>query len=212
MKAVKPPHPAFDHLLPRSRGRRDIGLNATEAVIARQILLQGRVQGLGVRPAIAKLALRLKLHGTVTNTSEGVLIHLEGLDSEISRFQTLLADEMPPLADFHVGQIIDVHVEGCRAFRIVAGSNSAIATAVDVPTDLAMCPACARELTDQFDRRFGYAFSSCTQCGPRYSIIRTLPYERRDTSMASYHLCSSCEEEFIQSEDRQFHEIGRAHV
>ena len=205
MNAVKPPHPACGHLLPRSRGSRDIGMNATEAVIARQILLQGRVQGLGVRPAIAKLAIRLKLNGTVTNTSEGVLIHLEGLKSEISRFQTLLADEMPPLADFHVGQIIDVHVEGCRAFRIVAGSNSAIATAVDVPTDLAMCPACARELTDQFDRRFGYAFSSCTQCGPRYSIIRSMPYERRDTSMASFGLCSCCEKEFRHSEDRRFH-------
>ena len=121
MKAVKPRHPAFGHLLPRSRGRRDIGIIATEAVIARQILLQGRVQGLGVRPAIAKLALRLKLNGTVTNTSEGVLIHLEGLDSEIARFQAMLADEMPPLADFHVGRIVDVPVAGCQEFAIQIG-------------------------------------------------------------------------------------------
>ncbi len=205
MNAVKPPHPALGHLLPRSRGRRDIGMNATEAVIARQILLQGRVQGLGVRPAIAKLAHRLKLNGTVTNSSEGVLIHLEGLDSEIARFQTLLADAMPPLADFHVGRISDLHVAGCSEFAILAGSDSATAAAVDVPTDMAMCPECARELTDRTDRRFGYAFSSCTRCGPRYSIIRAMPYERRDTSMASYRLCSSCEEEFIQSEDRRFH-------
>ena len=182
-----------------------MSVNVTEAVIARQILLQGRVQGLGVRPAIAKLALRLKLNGTVTNTSEGVVIHLEGQESEIARFQILLADEMPPLADYRVGRIVDVHVAGCQGFAIVAGSDSAVATAADVPTDLAMCSECARELTDRTDRRFGYAFSSCTQCGPRYSIVRAMPYERRDTSMASYCLCSYCEAEFRHSEDRRFH-------
>ncbi|MBC7966676.1 MAG: carbamoyltransferase HypF [Fuerstia sp.] len=180
-------------------------VDAPEAVIARQILLEGRVQGLGVRPAIAKLALRLKLHGTVTNTSEGVLIHLEGQESGIVRFQTLLADEMPPLADFRVGRIIDVYAPGFQEFTILAGSDSATAAAVDVPTDLAMCPECASELTDRTDRRFGYAFSSCTRCGPRYSIIRAMPYERRDTSMVQFELCACCAEEFRQSEDRRFH-------
>ena len=205
MNAVKPPHPACGHLLPRARGRRDGSVNDTKAVVARQMLLQGRVQGVGVRPAIAKLAIRLNLNGTVTNTSEGVLIHLEGLDSEIARFQALLVNELPPLADFHVGQIGGVHVVGCQDFRIVAGSNCARVTAADVPKDLAMCPECARELADQSNRRFGYAFSSCTQCGPRYSIIRLMPYERRDTSMAPYCLCSCCDAEFRHSEDRRFH-------
>ena len=205
MKAVKPPHPACGHLLPRSRRRRDGSVAGTNAKIAKQIVLLGRVQGLGIRPAIAKLAIRLKLNGTVTNTSEGVKIHLEGLASEIARFQALLANEMPPMADFHVGQIIDAHVAGCQEFRIVAGLNSRMATAVDVPTDLAMCAECARELADPSDRRFGYAFSSCTQCGPRYSIIRLMPYERRDTSMARFCLCSCCEAEFRHSEDRRFH-------
>ncbi len=180
-------------------------VNATETLIARQILLQGRVQGLGVRPAIAKLALRLKLKGRVTNTSEGVLIHLEGPDSEIARFQTQLAQDLPPLANFHVGRIMDVLPEGCQEFAILAGSDAASAAAVDVPTDLAMCPECARELTAPADRRFGYAFSSCTQCGPRYSIVRAMPYERCDTAMASYRLCPCCEEEFRHSEDRRFH-------
>ena len=181
MNAVKPPHPACGHLLPRSLGRRDGSVNDTKAVIARQMLLQGRVQGLGVRPAIARLAFRLKLNGTVSNTSEGVLIHLEGLASEISRFETMLTEEMPPLTEFHVGGIIDVLVTDCQGFAILARLNSTTAAAVDVPTDLAMCAECAGELSDRTDRRFGYAFSSCTQCGPRYSIIRLMPYERRDT-------------------------------
>ncbi len=133
------------------------------------------------------------------------MIHLEGQESEITRFQILLSDEMPPLADFRVGRIVDVSAAGCREFTILARLNSTVSAAVDVPTDLAMCPECAYELTDGIDRRFGYAFSSCTQCGPRYSIIRAMPYERRDTSMAQCELCPCCAEEFRQSEDRRFH-------
>jgi len=176
----------------------------TGALIARQILLRGRVQGLGVRPAIAKLAIRLKLNGTAVNTSEGVVIHLAGLISAVDDFQSLLADEMPFLADFQISHINNVPFEDVSDFRILSGSDSSVA-AVDVPVDLAMCPECVRELTDQTNRRFEYAFSSCTACGPRYSIIRTMPYERRDTVMTAFPLCRCCDEEYHNSDDRRFH-------
>ncbi len=204
MNAVKPPHSAVGRLLPRSRGRMDETDGAHGATNARQILLQGRVQGLGVRPAIARLALRLRLNGSVTNTSEGVLIYLEGLDSAIDGFQSLLADEMPSLASFQISRIIDVPVAGHQDFRILAQSKACV-TAVDVPVDLAMCSECARELIDQTNRRYAYAFSSCTVCGPRYSIIRAMPYERSDTAMVAFALCPYCDTEYHNREDRRFH-------
>ena len=104
---------------------------ANRTIIATQILLQGRVQGLGVRPAIAKLAIRLKLHGSVTNTPDGVLIHLEGLGSELIRFQALLAHELPPQADVLVGPIVDVPVTGRQEFTILAGADTAVAGHAD---------------------------------------------------------------------------------
>lgn len=176
----------------------------TDTFIARQILLQGRVQGLGVRPVIAKLAIRLKLNGTVVNTSEGVVIHLEGLSSAIDAFRSMLADEMPLLAGFQTSGVTNMPYVGHTDFRILSGSDSSVA-AVDVPVDLAMCPECACELTDHTNRRFEYAFSSCTACGPRYSSIRMMPYERRDTAMAAFPLCPCCNEEYHNIDDRRFH-------
>jgi hydrogenase maturation protein HypF len=174
------------------------------ALIAREILLQGRVQGFGVRPAIARLAIRLQLDGTVVNTAAGVVIHLEGMSSAINEFQSLLPDALPALADFQIHCVNNAPFFDHSDFRIASGSDSN-AAAVDVPVDLAMCPACANELTDHTNRRFEYAFSSCTACGPRYSIIRAMPYERRDTAMVAYPLCSNCNDEYHDSDDRRFH-------
>lgn len=169
------------------------------------MLIQGRVQGLGVRPAVAKLALRLGLNGSVRNTLEGVAIHLEGSASEIDRFQAMLPEELPPLAQFQFRSIDDTQLSGCQDFRVDTDRDLLGAPAVDVPADCAMCQECLHELTDRADRRFGYAFSSCTNCGPRYSILRSMPYERTDTSMAAFHLCSLCDAEYRNSADRRFH-------
>ena len=179
-------------------------LTAQRSIVAGQILLHGGVQGFGVRPAVAKLALRLKLHGWVVNIADGVLIQLEGNDSAIDDFRSLLANELPLLARFEIGHIISVPVAGHQNFCIREQSNSGV-TAVDVPADLAMCPDCQRELTDPSDRRFGYAFSSCTACGPRYSIIRSMPYERHATAMAAFDPCAGCDTEYRSHEDRRFH-------
>ena len=163
MNTVKPPHPAFGHLLPRSHGKRH-GTDETHgAVIARQLLLQGRVQGLGVRPAIAKLALRLKLNGSVANTSDGVLIHLEGIISAIDEFQFLLAGTLPVSAVYRTSRVIDVALAEHQDFRIDQGSPSSI-TAVDVPVDLAMCPECARELPSPVVLPADRATASFDQC------------------------------------------------
>lgn len=173
--------------------------------VAREMLIRGRVQGLGVRPAIARLALRLSLNGSVRNTPEGVLIRLEGAVSEVNRFHAMLPEELPCSAQFHVNRMTDTQLSGCLEFRIDTDCDLGVAPAVEVPVDRATCQECLKELTDQTDRRFEYAFSSCTNCGPRYSILNSMPYERRDTSMVAFHLCSLCDAEYRNSEDRRFH-------
>lgn len=172
---------------------------------AKVMLIQGRVQGLGVRPAIANLASRLRLNGSVKNTLEGVVIYVEGSASAIEQFQAMLGDELPPLAQFQVRSIDDTQLSGCHDFRIETDCDLVAAPAVEIPADRAMCPECLQELTDPTDRRVGYAFSSCTNCGPRYSILSSMPYERRDTSMAAFPPCSLCEAEYRNNEDRRFH-------
>ncbi|MCA9010779.1 MAG: carbamoyltransferase HypF [Planctomycetaceae bacterium] len=179
-------------------------INTETTLVARQILLDGGVQGFGVRPAIAKLALRLQLHGWVVNTADGVLIQLEGFDSAIEDFCAQLASELPLLPHFQIHHVISVPVAGLKTFHIREQPESGV-TAVDVPADRAMCRDCHRELTDPSDRRFGYAFSSCTACGPRYSIIRSMPYDRHDTAMAAFRLCAACETEYRDLDNRRCH-------
>ncbi len=174
---------------------------------SRELLLVGRVQGLGVRPAIAKLAARLELSGFVTNTPEGVAIHIQGPSVSVENFESLLLSALPLAAQARIDRSDSVSHREFDAFHIrkSTGIDVASGLAVEVPTDRAMCDACRRELTDPGDRRCGYAFSSCTQCGPRYSIIRTMPFDRSETTMASFGLCDSCEAEYVNGDDRRFH-------
>lgn len=172
--------------------------------IAKQIQLHGRVQGLGVRPAIAQLACRLLLNGFVKNTSDGVLVHVEGIDSAVTAFTNQLPAIMPSLSKFVVAEIADQPIAGYPVFQIETGLHAG-PLAAEVPLDLAMCEECAQELADAGDRRCGYAFSTCTQCGPRYSIIKSMPYERHVTAMSPFAPCADCEREFLSQRDRRFH-------
>ena len=174
-------------------------------VVSVKYLLQGRVQGIGVRPAIARAAIRLNLNGSVCNTTDGVTVILEGQGSSIARFEEILREELSPQSILHFVSMAEVPVAGFGDFSIIQDIASANVVVADVPTDLAMCPDCAAELVDPTNRRFGYGFSSCTQCGPRYSIVRTMPWERSRSTMASFDYCEACEAEFRQLDERRFH-------
>jgi len=204
--AIKPPHPAFGHLLPRSRGRKDIDGPALSDsnFVAWRIVLQGRVQGMGVRPVIARLATEFGLTGFVSNTFDGVLIQLEGDGVDNRRFIELLPEKLPHSASYRMTIEPVESLLRSQAFEI-RESGQAGPTAADVPVDLAICEDCRRELMDNHDRRFRYSFGSCTNCGPRYSIIRSMPYERAATSMGDYKLCDECVQEYSASHDRRFH-------
>jgi hydrogenase maturation protein HypF len=173
------------------------------ALVARRILLRGYVQGRGVRPAVFRLATQLGLHGRVANCSRGVEIHVEGeptrVDSFLERVPHLMRD----------GKTLRVIVEDSRptgetTFHIDRAATAG-PLAVPVPRDLAMCEACRQEVFNPADRRYAYPFTSCTQCGPRYSIIERMPYERSDTAMARFDFCSSCVGEYTSSDSRRFH-------
>jgi hydrogenase maturation protein HypF len=174
-------------------------------VVAVKCLLQGRVQGIGVRPAIARAAIRLHLNGSVCNTTDGVTLILEGPDSNIARFEETLREELSPQAEWRVVSMAETPVAGFDDFRILEDSANLQPVVADVPTDLAMCPDCAAELVDPANRRFGYGFSSCTQCGPRYSIVRSMPWERSRSTMACFDYCEACAAEFRKLDERRFH-------
>ena len=177
---------------------------AAETKQAARFVLSGRVQGLGVRPAIARLASQLALTGTVSNQSEGVRVHVQGNASALNAFESQLPSALPPATALQHVSRTAVEVLECSKFEIRPSGGSG-APATEVPPDRPVCQDCLREIFDEFDRRQGYPFTSCTNCGPRYSIIDRMPYERDETAMSDFDLCARCQAEFTTSTDRRFH-------
>lgn len=164
----------------------------------------GLVQGLGVRPAVARLAERWNLTGIVANRLEGVEIVIEGPADRIALFESELLESMPSKAEVAGMECETVAVTGKHQFQIVERPAQG-AVGAEVPRDLAVCPDCLREVQTRSDRRHGYSFTSCTCCGPRYSIIDRMPFERSLTSMAGFHQCPHCRNEYEALGDRRFH-------
>ncbi|MDZ4850997.1 MAG: carbamoyltransferase HypF [Pirellulaceae bacterium] len=171
---------------------------------AERLTLRGGVQGFGIRPAIARLALELQLNGTVRNEMRGVVVVLEGKTSDIQtfrlRFQHALAAIVSPV-EIECETTI---AQGHRGFTILPSQiDGSLRTAV--PVDLRICDACLAEMRDPANRRFEYAFTSCTDCGPRYSVLRDMPYDRERTSMDRFTMCDACFAEYTSPFDRRFH-------
>ncbi len=158
---------------------------------------------MGFRPFVFKLACHFSIAGTVTNTSEGVVIQAAG--PQIFSFIEALSAEAPPLARiealFH--RPLEKQLQA-DSFTIVASRSSASSRA-NIPPDISVCQDCFEELTDPADRRFGYPFINCTNCGPRFSIIETIPYDRPKTSMKDFAMCGDCSREYLDPMDRRFH-------
>jgi hydrogenase maturation protein HypF len=171
---------------------------------ARRLQVNGIVQGVGFRPFVYQLALRLGLKGEVANTSSGVSIHIEGPADRLRAFETELAGKAPPLS--HIVEVISRPeiIKSFSDFRITASRGGA-AMATLISPDAAMCADCLREMFDPADRRYRYPFTNCTNCGPRYTIIDDIPYDRPKTSMRHFTMCAACQAEYDDPLDRRFH-------
>jgi hydrogenase maturation protein HypF len=165
--------------------------------------LTGAIQGVGFRPFVHRLASTERLGGFVRNTGDGVSIEIEGAAKAVERFLIRLDQEMPPRAQVFKRRSAPLSPCGESLF-VVAPSTHASAGAAVVMADLATCPDCLREILDPADRRFGYAFTSCMHCGPRYSIIEALPYDRARTTMRHFPLCDACQAEYRDPYCRRF--------
>ncbi len=169
------------------------------------IKVRGVVQGVGFRPYVHNLASSLELTGYVLNSNEGVLIHVEG--AELARLESFLQrfpKELPPLAAIESMETFEVEPGGHLEFSI-RESLSAGGGYVLVSPDIAVCSECLKEMEDPSDRRHDYPFINCTNCGPRYTIITGLPYDRPKTTMAVFPMCPSCEAEYLNPGNRRFH-------
>jgi hydrogenase maturation protein HypF len=174
------------------------------AVVARRLLLTGRVQGVGFRPFVYRLAHELGLAGFVRNLRGDVEIVLRGPCESLDRFEREVVQRAPPLAR-PVVHSVAVYGGAIEPGFQIAASSAALQPQVSVPPDFFCCPDCLAELAEPADRRYGYAFINCTQCGPRYTLIEALPYDRVNTSMRSFELCAACRREYEDPLDRRFH-------
>jgi hydrogenase maturation protein HypF len=170
----------------------------------RTILVHGLVQGVGFRPFVYNLAVGLGLVGSVRNQTGVVRIEVEGDSEELDRFLAELSDRPPPLAQIQSLTWEEQPLRGDREFRIESSSSQGQGQIVISP-DVATCPECLAELFDPADRRFGYPFLNCTNCGPRLTIITGAPYDRQRTTMAKFAMCDACRAEYDDPADRRFH-------
>ena len=173
-------------------------------VLRRRICISGVVQGVGFRPFVYNLARRVGVKGFVLNSSSGVLIEAEASDTALEEFLDSLRTHPPPLARIQEITTADLEPEGCDHFEIWESR------AVDhefalVSPDVATCDDCRQELADHANRRYGYPFTNCTNCGPRYTIIQDIPYDRPSTTMAEFRMCADCEAEYHDPANRRFH-------
>ena len=169
-----------------------------------RICLHGAVQGVGFRPFVYRLATDLALRGMVQNSRAGLVIEVEGPAAQVRCFETRLDAEKPAAAVVLAREASKLAPSGHERFEI-RPSDQGLTTRVSVLPDLATCPACVAEVFDPADRRYGYAFANCTSCGPRYTIVRGVPYDRARTSMHGFDLCAACAREYADVEDRRFH-------
>ncbi|BFU88887.1 MAG: Carbamoyltransferase HypF [Nitrospira sp.] len=169
-----------------------------------RVEVEGTVQGVGFRPFIYRLASELVLTGWVKNTRNGVVIEVEGAVPLVETFLQRLRSDAPASASVEVINTSAIPTLDDESFSIGQCTESG-RRALVVPPDLATCADCRRELTDPNDRRFRYPFITCTQCGPRYSLLTEIPYERSNTTMVGFDLCSVCRTEYEAEADRRFH-------
>ena len=169
-----------------------------------RITLRGAVQGVGFRPFVYRLATEMSLTGWVLNSSSGLTVEVEGPPEALRRFEERIENERPKASVVNVHESVWLAAEGATRFEIHA-SDADTGKSVNVLPDLATCPDCRAELSDPTNRRFQYPFTNCTNCGPRYTIVVDIPYDRPNTTMRDFVLCPACREEYENPANRRFH-------
>ncbi|MFB2969484.1 carbamoyltransferase HypF [Aerosakkonema sp. BLCC-F183] len=179
-------------------------INNPNLNIAEEIRVRGIVQGVGFRPTVYRLAKLCSLRGEVWNDGEGVLIRIVGTAEAVETFIDKLQKECPPLAKIEaIARSPLSHPPTYTDFTITQSISNQIKTSIT--PDAATCPECKAEIFDPFSRWYRYPFTNCTHCGPRLSIVRAIPYDRRNTSMANFTMCSDCAKEYADVTNRRFH-------
>jgi hydrogenase maturation protein HypF len=176
----------------------------TNTRVRARLTIHGAVQGVGFRPCVFRLATELGLAGWISNSAQGVLIELEGDRVQLQKFILRLGAEKPPRSFIQSLETSWLDTVGYRTFRIRASDPKGIKSALLLP-DIAACSDCIREMLDPQNRRYLYPFINCTNCGPRFSIIEALPYDRASTSMRLFTMCEQCHAEYEDPGDRRFH-------
>ncbi len=169
-----------------------------------RVVIHGAVQGVGFRPFVYRLATQMELPGWVINSSQGVFIEVEGMHSQLDTFLRRVQREKPPHSFIQSLEASFLEPLGFTTFEIRHSEEAGAKMALVLP-DQATCPDCLRDIMDPSDRHYRYPFTNCTYCGPRYSVIRELPYDRPNTSMQAFDMCSDCRAEYENPLDRRFH-------
>ncbi len=172
--------------------------------VNKEIVISGTVQGVGFRPFVWRMALKHKIKGFVLNNSGGVLIKACGGKNDMRKFIDSLKKEAPAASRITSFTVRPAPAENFSDFSIKKSSESSLASA-NVPADLAVCPACAEDIANPLNRRYLYPFTNCTDCGPRFTIVEKLPYDRPFTSMKEFKMCPDCLKEYEEPADRRFH-------
>jgi hydrogenase maturation protein HypF len=173
-------------------------------IMRQKIRVNGIVQGVGFRPFVYRLARECRLNGFVNNNSEGVVIEVEGQADALERFRARLQNEAPPLA--RIAHLDTGSIEAKRDIGFtIKQSDHETRSATFIAPDVSICSDCLKELFDPGDRRYLYPFINCTNCGPRYTIVSKIPYDRPNTSMRVFELCPECAREYHDPADRRFH-------
>lgn len=179
-------------------------MKTNEKTVAIRIQIRGVVQGVGFRPHVYRLAMEYGIKGWVLNSSAGVVIEAEGQPLVVDRFLHRVIEEAPPLVRIKEVEVFPINAKGLSDFVIRESERQAEKKAL-VPPDIAVCADCRREVTDPGDRRYRYPFTNCTNCGPRFTIVKDVPYDRENTTMAVFPMCSVCREEYENPINRRFH-------
>jgi hydrogenase maturation protein HypF len=174
--------------------------------VRQRFTVTGVVQGVGFRPFVHRIASELGLTGFVGNDSGAVFLEVQGSCARIDDFHRRLRDEAPPLAAISAIHVIDVSVDSrCDSIFRIVESQTVAGVSTPIPPDVAICDDCIAELFDPNDRRYRHPFVTCTNCGPRFTIIRALPYDRPTTTMSAFSMCESCATEYHDAANRRFH-------
>ena len=172
---------------------------------ALELVVHGVIQGVGFRPFVYRLAKKFEVCGSIANTGQGVIILAEGAPADLDRFIHALSSEAPPLSRITSVSQQETDCNRDRTSFTILKSRASNTPSTMVPADIALCDECRQELLNPADRRYRYPFINCTNCGPRFTIVNSIPYDRPGTSMAPFPMCASCQAEYDNPDNRRFH-------